>query len=309
MDSDYQSALAGTLCSPSPKAPTTKNAPNCKLANDLPIPLNMYYLDQQGFRVFLKQIPAKAQPTADVKKSTVKTVTIAHAKINDWLLFTVPASGAFVRVMEICENQSEYVVDFLQLTPPFDIGPIPQPTATQFIPQNSASILVACGTLPNGNTVTREQFWELQGDSYSLAPHETRTISYTVTTGRQSTSSEQATISTQVGFTGSDGWGPVSASLSSSLNASAAVYQQVTINDQSTSYISTTVTNESDDARLVLRWQLVDNITIFNNANKPLASVNMDSIVIVQSYLEGSLKGAVVKSAGDGSQTGIAVSE
>lgn len=289
VNSDYQSALAGTLYSPAVKGnPPPTAAPECFLGNNLPIPLNMYYLDAQGYRVFLKTIPAKS-----------KSVTIKNAKINDWLLFTVPGSGAFVRVLRISPNQTKYLVNFPQLTAPFDIGPIPQPTKSQYIPQDSSSILVACGTLPNGNTVTREQYWHLQGDSYSLAPGESRTISYTVTTGKQNTSSTQAQISTQVGFSGSDGWGPVSASLSSSLNASAAVYQQVTITEESTSYVSTTVQNLQGDAMLVLRWQLVDLITIFNDSNTPLAGVNVDSIVIVQSYQQGGLQESPAKPPAD----------
>ena len=280
MNSDYQSALNGTLQSPKPKSAPALNG--LLLWNNLPIALNMYFIDATGYRVFLKQIPAKAQK-----------VSIKNAEPNDWLLFTVAASGAFVRVMQISKNQTKYAVNFVQLTLPFDIGPIPQPTLTQYIPQDSASILIACGTLPQNNTVTREQYWHLQGDSYSLAPGEMRTISYTVTTGKQDTSSTQATISTQLGFNASDGWGPVSAGLSSSLNASAAVSQQVTISEQATSYVSTTVKNDTDDAQLVLRWQLVDLLTIFNSKNDPVASVNMDSIVIVQSYREGSLKGAI----------------
>lgn len=312
MNSDYQAALAGKRPSPSPK--TADKIPNdLHLVNNLPIPLNMYYLDQQGFRVFLKQIPPRVAPKGSLTKSTAKTtiksVTIANARDGDWLLFTTVTSGAFVRVMELSSKQSKYAITNQQLTPPFDIGPIPQPTLTQYIPQNSSSILVSAGVLSNGNTVTREQYWSLQGDSYSLAPGESRTISYTATTGKQSTSSTQKTISTQVGSSASDGWGPVSASLSASLNASASVYQQVNISEQTTSYVSTTVGNDQKDAMLVLRWQLVDLITIFNSSDKALASVNMDSIVIVQSYQQGQLKNAFLPPPGDGTTTDIEVSE
>ena len=134
--------------------------------------------------------------------------TGSNVNVGDFFLFSLPTSGAFISVIELT-SATGYHLDNTMLIDPNDIGPIPQPNQTVMVPPNSPRVLVACGTLPptgpgetissTSNYVTREQYWALQGDSYSIVPGETRTISFTVTSGKQETSSEQATVAASVG--------------------------------------------------------------------------------------------------------------
>jgi hypothetical protein len=121
--------------------------------------------------------------------------------------------------------------------------------------------------------VTREQFWHCTGESYSLAPGESRTVSYTATHGMQESSSDSETTNASVGVSASAGWGPFSASVSASLSESSTTSQQLTVSTQTTSFVSSSYVNLGEHSELNLFWQLTDIATVYDSTGLPLSSV------------------------------------
>lgn len=209
---------------------------------------------------------------------------------GDYLVMTSSLSGSFISAYALTSSETQYTVDNSVLTEPNDIGSIPQPTTNVLVPVNSPLVMVAISTITpsdssSSNFITREQYWNLQGDSYSLSMGESRTVSYTIVSGRQTTSSSQETVGASIGVDAHAGWGPISAGISASLNAESTTFQQVSVNEQTTSYMSDTVTNSGDDDLVVLRWQMTDVITVFSPSYQPLASIVSGlNPIIVKSY-------------------------
>jgi hypothetical protein len=215
---------------------------------------------------------------------------------------TVPSTGGLIDVVQFSSSRSTILAP-LSLTKPNDLGPIPLPTAskppitpqpptvvpnsTMIVPPDSPRVLVGCGVAPNGNYITREQYWERQSDSICMAGHETRTVSFTTTQGKQQTSSDTTTVSASLSTSISGGWGPVSASISASLSASRSSFQQVTVTEETTSYVSHTITNPHEVPVMYLRWQLTDVITVFQGPHGPAGSppvgTPLSSVIMAES--------------------------
>lgn len=250
----YRQALQGTL-----KSTQTGNVVAHTITNQFEIPVIVTWLNTTGVRLY----PQTCAPGKSLN---------LNSYVGYYYLITSALTGAFACVVEIVSGVPTYTVGCQSLTAPSDIGPIPQPTAVILIPPDSPRVLVACGTLSNGGFVTREQYWDRQPDSICLAPGETKTYSMTLSSGKQQTSSTQDTVSASLGLSASAGWGPVSASVSSSLSVNSTTFQQVTITEQSTMYVSDTLTNAGQTIQMFLRWQLMDVVTIFNAQMAPNAS-------------------------------------
>lgn len=263
MDSTYTQALNGTLYA----APTGSEF-QITVSNQLPIPVILYQVQSNGTRVLIGTV------------NMLTDIFVSDQAQGDYIYVAAAYSGAFVSVISVVSGTTTYPIDYGVLCDPNDVGEIPEPSRDIMVPQDTPLVMVACGTMNEGQTaatvattVTREQYWTLLGDSYSLSPGEVRQVSYTVISGRQVTSSTEASISASLGMSGSAGWGPISASLSASLNMSASVSQQVSVNQETTSYISDTLSNDGTAAMLVYRWQLMDQITLFNAGGTPIGSV------------------------------------
>ncbi|MBS0535882.1 MAG: hypothetical protein JSR72_17660 [Proteobacteria bacterium] len=278
MNPIYQAALNGTLMSPTSGAAVS----GVQVYNQLPCAIQVYFVTSSGYRSYVGKINAQSN------------APLSGAIVGDYYIFLLPQSGAFISAIEIASGVTSYYVANTSLIDPNDIGAIPQPTQTILVPPNSPSVLVSIGTIPptppnqaapaSASVVTREQYWALQGDSYSIVPGESRTTSFTVTSGKQETSSDQATVSSSLGLSAGGGWGPVSASVSASLNVSASLFQQVTVTEQTSTYVSDVVSNTSQNAVLALRWQMADVVTVYNSSGSPLSAINSGSVVIVQAY-------------------------
>jgi hypothetical protein len=160
------------------------------------------------------------------------------------------------------------------LVPPNDIGDFPQPSQDTLIPPDSPLVMVACGRLPNGNFITREQYWARQPDSFSLAPHEKKTVTITTTRGLQKTSSNTEKIEASLDVHANAGWGPISAGISSSLSANSTTFQQVTVTEETAVYESKIFDSKSDNPAVFLIWQLVDLVTIYKG-QVPQATMSM----------------------------------
>ncbi|GAB2712137.1 hypothetical protein [Kitasatospora kifunensis] len=288
MNTTYQAALDGTLVSPPKEARAS-----VLVINDLSIPLDIFYVDQSGDLCgpddrgnWTAGLPGLLMgPDGD------NVVITGDCWAESYWLAKSHYSGAFAAVLQNPRGKSTLTFSGADLLDPNNIGPIPEPTANMLIPQDGPSVLVATGLVQHGATtrtpvstladdqvglgvaVVREQFWHSTGESYSLAPGEARTVSYTVTQGKQDTSSESDTTNASVGVSASAGWGPFSASVSASLSESSTTTQQLTVSTQTTSFVSSTYQNRSKYPELNLFWQLTDVATVYDEDGRPLSSV------------------------------------
>ncbi|OKI20334.1 hypothetical protein A6A07_36995 [Streptomyces sp. CB03911] len=288
MSKTYRMALDGTLVSPAKEARAS-----ALVINDLSIPLDVFYVDRSGNLCgpdddgnWTAGLPGLVmEPDGD------NVVITGNCWADSYWLAKSHYSGAFAAVLQNPGGKSTLTFSGADLLDPNDIGPIPRPSADILIPQDGPSVLVATGLVQHGTTVrtpvnmlaeeqvglgvavTREQFWHCTGESYSLAPGETRIVNYTVTDGMQDTSSETTTTNASVGVSASAGWGPFSASVSASLSESSTTSQQLTVSTQTTSFVSSTYQNLGEHPELNLFWQLTDVATVYDGDGLPLASM------------------------------------
>lgn len=121
--------------------------------------------------------------------------------------------------------------------------------------------------------ILHEQYWQLGGITCSLAPNETRELSFLRTVGRlESTTSEdqvQSSLNASASASASWGWGSVSASVSASLSSSHSTSQTTTITSSETTVIRQAVENKGTSPVTILEWQLVDRFTVIATDRPP----------------------------------------
>jgi hypothetical protein len=281
----YQQAINGTLKSstgPGSGQPLT-------FYNMTAMPLAMYQIGADGSHFGWSAQAQTFQPGEPgyVIAGTTKagyeggsSMTQGNPTLGWYWLFANALTGAFAAVFPTPSSGDIYITTW-DLLEPNDIGsvPTPDPRAGMLIPPDSPRIVVGCGLIAEGggspNIVVREQFWQRLPDSYSIAPGETKECSYTVTSGKQETTSELTTLETSVNASASAGWGPVSASVSASLSTSSTNFQQVTVTEQTTSYVAEKYSLEqaADSPEMMLYWQLADTVTIYDSQGGPLGSI------------------------------------
>ena len=267
--------LDGTL-----KSTGTATKGEVRITNDLGVPLWAGFVATDG-TVF----PAIPVPVGGGRRTPLPLNWY-------WLLWSPDGSLAAV-FPGTTGNFLELTIGPADLSSPGDIGPVPTPTEEVPIPNDSPSILVGAGkrTVVGADVyVTRAQFWKRSGDSISLAPTEEVTTGYTSSTGLQETSSDTETVAKSVDASLSAGWGPVSASLSASLNTSSTSFQQYVSTQNDTRYETRTYKGNGTFTQLIFRWQLYDVVTVSNATNKVLAQVTTaQQPDIVKIYREGQL--------------------
>ncbi|MEW1911320.1 hypothetical protein AB0442_23215 [Kitasatospora sp. NPDC085895] len=188
-------------------------------------------------------------------------------------------SGAFATVKQVSSGTSEgntyqVTVNCADMLNPNDIGAVPLPNSSVLIPPDGPRVVVGCGVLSNGSVVAREQYWQRTPESYSIAKGEVRQENYTVTTGMEATSSQETTLAASLNVGASAGWGPISASMSAALNASATSFQSITTTTEQTSYIAETYDNTGGShPDTYFYWQLTNVVTIFDPNGSPLSSL------------------------------------
>lgn len=262
MDVYTQAALNGSLVSPSWGG---DGGIRLSLNNKLPVPLYIYGVTPTGAQVVNLDLATNTVPL--LFPAATETPFIMY---NDVFYIVRSAfSGAFVTLLYNEKNftTSTVTIDATLLQVPNQIGSFPSATVYAPIPTDSPRVLVGVGTTPTtpAGVIVREQFWQRSGDSYTLAPGTKRTVSTTLVSGMQSTSSQQDSVSKSIGLSSSFGWGPVSASLSANLSSSSTSFQQVSVSSESTQYESLELHNKSKHTQLFLRWQLTDVITVYQN--------------------------------------------
>jgi hypothetical protein len=289
MNQLYKEALLGTL-----RPKQTGNPGEFEIVNRSCLPLLLYEVDAAGrlcgydttTETFVEGAPGFPLAAAGGQEHSV-TLT----DVNDSSCFVLLAARGGAFAAATCKKKVDchsFSFSSASMIIPNDVGEImPQPTQQQLIPGNSPTVVVGCGMVASkGGTIVREQYWRLANESYSLAPEEKRTISYTVTDGMESTTSEQKTLAMSLGVEVSGGWGPISASISSNLSSSTSSFQQVVLTMETTSFESHQVDNKYvDDTLLALIWQLVETITIYDATGAAQATVSTAlSPAIVKAY-------------------------
>lgn len=270
LNETYQKALNGTL-----RSVARGDEGTLVITNDTPVHLDLFWIDDlgdhAGYNERTKQWEGGYPGTRLDPGGGQMMVTTWPGQY--WLA-RGSLSGAFVAVIEMTDRARQLAtLSGAHLLNPNDIGDVPMPSGAMVIPPDGPRILVGAGKLPNLNTVTREQFWQRQPESYSLAPGQTKTVNYTASSGMQDSSSTSDTVAKSVGASLSAGWGPVSASVSASLSSSSTTSQQVTTTTQTTSFVSNEYKNLTDAPEMMLLWQLVDVVTVFDPKGTPLSSI------------------------------------
>ncbi|MFF3840026.1 hypothetical protein [Streptomyces sp. NPDC001930] len=264
----YQQAINGTLAS--------KDSPTgspLTLSNETCVPLTVYLLSTGGAHYSARTTPDQYTNDNDVVVQVGSSYTLQNPGSEWYWLFANVYTGAFAAVCQTPASGSVTITSY-DLLDPNDIGRPPHPEGDTLIPPDSPKIMVGCGTLANGNVVAREQYWQHLPDSYSIGPLEAKTVSSTVTSGMQQTTSDLVTVEASVTGSASGGWGPVSASISASLSVATSSFQQFTTTAQTTSYVSDHYENTSDrHSRMYLYWQLTDSVTVYDTDGTALSSV------------------------------------
>lgn len=265
--------------------------------NRLPIPIHIAFVPNADFPgIYPGDLSLENLIENGIDVPASQTIHNVKLAVGWYYRITSVLTGGLIQVLYEGSalwrtGSSSVSVGPQNLNKPNDAGPIPLPSvdyndaqifpsnlrqqnSTVLLPTDSARVLVGVGKASNHNLIVREQYWERHPDSTCLAGGEKRTVSVTTSQGKQQTSSTSETVSASIDASASGGWGGVSASVSSSLSASSTTFQQITITDETTSYVSTELHNRHDEPVIFLRWQLTDVITIFHKEHhKPLASI------------------------------------
>lgn len=269
--------LEGILESPNGGEVTSDNL---SLTNSLPFSVYVFELTTTGDFAGIPPDGSSAAPgTPGILLAPGECLTFQSYNSYAFFLLTAAYSGGFVCVFQVPGVGGSVQITSDLLLEPNSIGPIPQPNQLQVIPPDSQCVVVGCG-MAGTVCVVREQYWRRLPDSYTIAPGQTKTISFTTVEGMQNTSSSQVTIAAQMGTSASAGWGPISASISASLSASSTSFQQLTLSSETTSYVSETLTGMSsgDDqatTQMYLYWQLMDIVNLVD----PTSNLVLGSIV------------------------------
>ncbi|WP_435818903.1 hypothetical protein [Kitasatospora cineracea] len=262
MNEDYQKAIDGTLVS----VPSGGNE-SLTFHNMTSLTLVLYFVGGSGEHVVAAPLQGTNIPG---KEGGVATVVSEQGVY--WLAASAD-TGGFVTVYEDpgVGDADVYVTDW-DLLEPNDIGtvPVPDPEAGILVPADSPRVVVGCGLVETDhplapNVVIREQFWQRMPNSYSVAPGETKEYAYTITSGKQETSSQLSTLEASVSASAGVGWGPVSATVSASLSTTSTTFQQLTVTEETTSYVSEqySLDPKAEAPETMLCWQLTDVVSIW----------------------------------------------
>ncbi|WP_158754887.1 hypothetical protein [Streptomyces sp. NRRL F-2580] len=271
LNETYRKALAGTL-----RSTSRGNEGILVITNDTSVHLDVFWVDEQGDHSgFNKRTKFWEAGYPGTRLAPGGGQLVVSSWPGNYWLARVSSSGAFAAVIEMADrNRQLSTISGGDLLDPNDIGGIPMPNPSIVVPPDGPRVLVGTGMLPIGNTVTREQFWQRQPESYSIAPGQKKTVSYTVISGMQDSSSDESSVTKSVSASASAGWGPISASVSAALSSSSTTTQQLTVSTQTTSFVSNEYDNEGNDhPEMVLVWQLVDVVTIFTPKGAVLSSI------------------------------------
>ncbi|HTE83388.1 MAG TPA: hypothetical protein VK821_01505, partial [Dehalococcoidia bacterium] len=236
-----------------------------QLTLEIPVAVMVYMVTRDGHRFV----------TAKYEGGTVKVPRVYGVnapKGGPYTYILVEAtSGAFVSGFNANANDEVFIGpgDLRPLNNPGlpeAAGQLPTPANSGSpLPADSPPVLVATGVVAsNGNILARTQHWQKSDDSYSLPGCATLSFSLTQTTGLTSSSSEMSTLSTQVGFQASVGWGPISSSVSASMSQTSTTTQDMTISETTEATLIREFRNDYTTPMVVYLWQLVDRLLVID---------------------------------------------
>ncbi|MFP8960639.1 hypothetical protein ACLIYP_08745 [Streptomyces nanhaiensis] len=276
-------ALYGNLASPvNTKSPTGWVV----LDNRTPLRLGVYLVSDTGAQLGLGPEKGRKRFGADLPAGVVlpekRSEFYVGPLLTGWyLLFVNQYTGAFAAVKQVSigkegDQPNPVAVTLQDLLVPHGIGPPPKPYKNVVIPPDSPRVTVGCGTTTahgERKQVALEQYWRRLPKSYSMGPHQSRVENYTVTSGRDVTTSEESTLAASLGLSANAGWGPISTSISASLSTASSTSQQVNTRTSNTSFVSQEFVNEGDVGKIILFWELVNVVTVFGADGAPEASL------------------------------------
>lgn len=253
-----------------------------KITNCLPAPIAVTFVDD----IRQPNIKPGSHPTEFIGPSGFIELKlwIRDLRPSDRFLVSLASSGAFITAIELCsEGTTNIIIDSKTLIPPNHIGDPPKPEKGMLIPTDSPKICVGIG-FPTGNSaapkvlITREQYWKLSSESHVLDKDESRTVSFRTQYGVQDTSTDQKMIESSLSLDVGGGWGPIQASISSSLNVSSSTTHSISVSTNTEKYESLEKSNKDGCVTLCLLWQLMDVISIFKD---PAAFWKCDASIII----------------------------
>ena len=244
------------------------------------------------------------QPRGGILKQT-------HLVVGDCQIFTCAATGAFVGaklVEDVCTDKKyeKYSINPSTqdwndvpvaatvrtalssgepgLIDPNDIGGLPIPRGSTLIPSDSGKFVVGAGLFdlppPKSKKVVliHEQFWRRSPSSFTMAPKSKKSVALVITTGRTETTSTCEQIKANLGIDVSGGWGPVTASMSASLEYGASTNRVVSVTETSQVTVEDQYENDLLNRQMLfLYWNLVDAYVFvdfdMNSTTKPVFTV------------------------------------
>ncbi len=270
MNDDQRKALTGQLRS---NWPEPSEHGTFEIQNKLEVPIVAFLVDETG--LFAPLLWGGANPQ---QRSSFE------CPLGSWVIWADGMLHNFLAVSKLTDPDKVVVIDRSLTLKPGDIGPIPKPNSDIILPDDSTPVVVGHGKTATGYVV-RTQFYHCTADSHCLAPGEIRNIGVSTTTGTQSVSSDMETVSSSLNTSASAGWGPVSASVSTSLNRTSTTFQQYTITSETSSYDQVTLDNSASDKPMAFYcWQMIDELTIFTKGDlyvEPTAKITSARVPVV----------------------------
>jgi len=192
-------------------------------------------------------------------------VCILNVQEGKRVLFTTTFSGAKVYEWnEPCE-QGLHIDNYLLNPPNYSISLPPEPTKEVPIPPDTPRTVVGCGPWAYNSMfgcIVREQYWRRGSDSFSLGAGETRTVQLSYTFGIEETSSTIKQFSSTLGMSSSMGWDSFALGFNASMSSSITMEHSFSISKTWYSCSTETYKNTSEETEIVLKWQLMDVMTV-----------------------------------------------
>lgn len=180
------------------------------------------------------------------------------ASDGDIYVISSMATGGLIGVYLKGIGQQKIIIDGNNLTDPFSIGAPPEASPpVKFIPEDGISVVVGYGEYEINDgyaAIIKEQNWKKLGSSYTIAPGESKSISYTHRYGLSRSNSVTSSHSESATASASASDGFYSASISATVSSSTSTMQQSTISEETTTIMSDTLTNITPIPITYLRW-------------------------------------------------------
>ena len=246
-----------------------------EIKNDLPIPIKIMRLVSGKSDVDNSFAAIKVEANKECRNCPIPPGKY---------LVTENIMGGLISVFEVNKLETKVIISNMKLRRPNSLGLPPESSFISPI-QNTRKVLMSASVIDhdpaglfNDGEITKDengiylllayQDWEQSIESHSLAPLESKTIQFTETAGREETTSESQSLDKSISTSVSGGWGPVSASVSASINQNSTHEHSVTLDSRKTSYQEKYFENPYIDASIIIFfWQLGDSYVLIKQSD------------------------------------------